>query len=366
VLHNHGRIVEENHYYAFGLKIAGISSHKLADANEGNTDNKYLYNDKELDDEGDLNWLDYGFRNYDSQIGRFVQVDPLTDEMPDMSTYHYAYNDPITNVDFMGLFGEPITYATKAAADAALNAHGVLKEVVVTGSKKIVKAVAKTAEKVAVKTTERILVPIILNLMKVGLEVRQAGANVKDNVLINIDILSDRFKNWCTERANIIKANVKSLTFQDVSETINEDIMWSIIPEEGILEEAYAKGVLRSSEKQLAREKLVREAEEYVAKLKEKELLRKEAEKLAEELTKKNKELLKLAKKYGVNLQSENTKTLFENFNMNAQEWFGKYRKGMVTRELGDTRNKTIGQVFENADSKTRKLILNGRDKFKK
>ena len=105
VAHNRGRIVEENHYYAYGLKIAGISSHKLADVNEGNTDNKYLYNDKELDDEGDLNWLDYGFRNYDLQIGRFVQVDPLTDEMPDMSTYHYAYNDPIGNIDEDGLIG---------------------------------------------------------------------------------------------------------------------------------------------------------------------------------------------------------------------------------------------------------------------
>jgi RHS repeat-associated protein len=105
VSHNRGRIVEENHYYAFGLKIAGISSHKLADTNEGNTDNKYLYNDKELDDEGDLNWLDYGFRNYDPQIGRFVQIDPLTDEMPDMSTYHYGYNDPIGNIDEDGLAG---------------------------------------------------------------------------------------------------------------------------------------------------------------------------------------------------------------------------------------------------------------------
>ena len=39
VAHNRGRIVEENHYYAFGLRIAIISSKKLADqtGNEGNT-----------------------------------------------------------------------------------------------------------------------------------------------------------------------------------------------------------------------------------------------------------------------------------------------------------------------------------------
>ena len=31
VTHNRGRIIEENHYYAYGLKIAGISSTKLGD-----------------------------------------------------------------------------------------------------------------------------------------------------------------------------------------------------------------------------------------------------------------------------------------------------------------------------------------------
>ena len=83
VAHNRGRIVEENHYYAFGLKIAGISSHKLTDqtGKEGHTKNEFGYNDKELEDDGDLNWYDYGFRNYDPQIGRFVQIDPLTDEL---------------------------------------------------------------------------------------------------------------------------------------------------------------------------------------------------------------------------------------------------------------------------------------------
>jgi len=68
-----GRIIEEDHYYAFGLKIAGISSTKLGDnLYEGYLKNNNLYNDKELIDEADLNWYDYGFRNYDAQIGRFT------------------------------------------------------------------------------------------------------------------------------------------------------------------------------------------------------------------------------------------------------------------------------------------------------
>ena len=90
-------------YTAFGLKIAAISSKKLPDPNEGNVDNKNLYNDKELWDDADLNWYDYGFRNYDPQIGRFPQLDPLTDDYPELTNYQYASNEPIANVDMDGL-----------------------------------------------------------------------------------------------------------------------------------------------------------------------------------------------------------------------------------------------------------------------
>lgn len=96
-------IVEESHYYAYGLKIAGISSRKISDTYDGDIKNNNLYNDKELWDEADLNWYDYGFRNYDPQIGRFVQLDPLTDEYPLLTPYQYANNDPIANIDVDGL-----------------------------------------------------------------------------------------------------------------------------------------------------------------------------------------------------------------------------------------------------------------------
>ncbi len=98
-----GNIIEEDHYYAFGLKIAAISSKKLGDVGEGALKNNYLYNDKELFDDGDLDWYDYGYRNYDPQIGRFPQLDPLTDDYPDLTPFQYASNDPIANMDMDGL-----------------------------------------------------------------------------------------------------------------------------------------------------------------------------------------------------------------------------------------------------------------------
>jgi RHS repeat-associated protein len=100
-----GNIIEENHYYAYGLKIATISSKKLGDSYEGALKNNNLYNDKELLDDADLNWYDYGFRNYDPQIGRFPQLDPLTDNYPFLTPYQYASGDPITNIDVDGLEG---------------------------------------------------------------------------------------------------------------------------------------------------------------------------------------------------------------------------------------------------------------------
>jgi RHS repeat-associated protein len=103
VRHDRGRIIEENHYYVYGLKIAGISSRKLADAMDGAIDNKYLYNDKELIDDADLDWYDYGFRNYDPQIGRFPQLDPLAFEYPYYTPYQYAGCEPIANIDLDGL-----------------------------------------------------------------------------------------------------------------------------------------------------------------------------------------------------------------------------------------------------------------------
>lgn len=113
-----GNLIEENHYYAFGLKIAAISSKKLGDAAEGKLTNPYLYNDKEmLGEDAGLNWYDYGFRNYDPQIGQFMQLDPLTWEYEDLTPYQFAGNDPIANVDLDGMEPENVLSFMKSLGD---------------------------------------------------------------------------------------------------------------------------------------------------------------------------------------------------------------------------------------------------------
>ena len=67
VRHDRGRIIEENHYYAFGLKIAAISSKAY-----GAPNNNYLYQGDFSEFDDDLGWNDFELRSYDPQIARFL------------------------------------------------------------------------------------------------------------------------------------------------------------------------------------------------------------------------------------------------------------------------------------------------------
>jgi len=63
------------------------------------------FNGKENDREisGDGNNLDYGFRIYDSRLGKFLSIDPLTKDYPEQTPYQYTENSPIAFIDIDGL-----------------------------------------------------------------------------------------------------------------------------------------------------------------------------------------------------------------------------------------------------------------------
>jgi RHS repeat-associated protein len=70
---------------------------------------RYGFNGKENDNDvkGTGNQQDYGFRIYDPRLGRFLSVDPLTQEYPWYTPYQFAGNTPIQAIDLDGL--EPAT-----------------------------------------------------------------------------------------------------------------------------------------------------------------------------------------------------------------------------------------------------------------
>ena len=113
-------IIEENHYYPFGLKhkkygsvdkdfieIGGQGGYYVGIdivSPQARKSYQYKYNGKEFQDELGLNFYDYGARNYDPAIGRWMNVDPLADTT--MELYSYVGNNPILFTDPTGMSRE--------------------------------------------------------------------------------------------------------------------------------------------------------------------------------------------------------------------------------------------------------------------
>ena len=91
------QVLQTSDYYPFGLQIAAGSYQK-----QTALDNDYLYNGKELQDEHNLGWMDYGARMYQPEIARWNAIDPSSENYVNQSPYHYAGNNPVLFVDYDG------------------------------------------------------------------------------------------------------------------------------------------------------------------------------------------------------------------------------------------------------------------------
>ncbi len=98
-------IIQEKNYYPFGLRQIGYNGATSSIGND--LAQKWGYNGKEYQDDlvggKNLNWHDFGARNYDPALGRWMNLDPLAEQMRRHSPYNYAFDNPVYFIDPDGM-----------------------------------------------------------------------------------------------------------------------------------------------------------------------------------------------------------------------------------------------------------------------
>ena len=91
-------VVQENHYYPFGMNMKGIEELD-SQSLDGNDEHRFQYNGKEKEESFGLYWNDHGAKSLDVQLVRWNGVDPLAEKFVSTSSYVAMLNNPILFID---------------------------------------------------------------------------------------------------------------------------------------------------------------------------------------------------------------------------------------------------------------------------
>jgi len=107
-------VLREHNYYPFGLLHRGYNEEKedlkydkeqdfifTVQAQAGRY--KYKFQGQERQEDLDLGWDSFKYRNYDYAIGRFFNVDPLAEKFPYNGVYNFSENRVVDGVELEGL-----------------------------------------------------------------------------------------------------------------------------------------------------------------------------------------------------------------------------------------------------------------------
>jgi RHS repeat-associated protein len=88
-------VIRSDDYYPFGNTFNSYTR-------ENTLEQMFRFNGKEVQDELDMNWLDYGARMFDLNIGRWSSVDPKAEDYDMWSPYAFSANSPTLVIDENG------------------------------------------------------------------------------------------------------------------------------------------------------------------------------------------------------------------------------------------------------------------------
>lgn len=94
-------VIQQNSYYPYGMTMYGDAASNLNLSYVSGVKSKHLYSDKELYDQGGLNWYDHGSRMYDPVAGRWWATDPAKQFV---NPYLAMGNNPAMYTDPNGQF----------------------------------------------------------------------------------------------------------------------------------------------------------------------------------------------------------------------------------------------------------------------
>lgn len=101
VTHERGKILEETHYYPFGLTMQGISA--AAYKGPAYRENRKKFQGQEFDQDMDVDLYQFKWRSHDPQIGRFIENDPLASKYEHNSPYAFSENNVTRHIELEGL-----------------------------------------------------------------------------------------------------------------------------------------------------------------------------------------------------------------------------------------------------------------------